>query len=358
MLELASYRTRFALQPDNASKFLTSMQAANELRHKAADMGVDLVRKQNTADTAATHEAVGDALFNAGRYNEAIDEYGKSAVGDNAPITSATRLALAYVQTRQYRKATDLLEPLRLAKKDDAAMRAVLALALLDTYHPEEARKLVAPDLADHVPASLIVAAYADVFLDKHKEASLESSDAVSLLPNAGDAQYAYSMSTLKTIESEQALLKAFSLCPFQTGPYLDYAARVALMKRQDRFDTALDITDVVMKMDPDNVTGKLIQSLVYLATKRTTDAKPILEVLYKEYPNSPDVVMSLSTYCNTLGISALTGTYQDKARALDPLHFSIVQPTNALECIQLVVRKVHYRPDWFLTLGTLYASR
>jgi tetratricopeptide (TPR) repeat protein len=358
MLELASYRTRYALQPDNATKFLTSMQAANELRHKAADLAVEQARKQNTGDTAATHEAIGDALFNAGRYNEAIEEYGKSAVGDGAPITSATRLGLAYIQTRQYRKATDLLEPYRTAKKDDAALRAVLALALLNTNHPEEARKLVFSDLADHVPASLIMAAYTDVLLDKHKEAAAESSDAVSLLPNAGDAQYAYSLSTLKPIESEQALLKALSLCSLQTGPYLDYAARIALTKRQDRYDTALDITDVVLKLDPDNVTGRLMQALIYLQTKRVPDAKSILELLYKQNPGAPDVIMALASYCNTLGISALTGTYMDKARALDPLHFSIVQPLNPLECLQLLMRKVHFREDAFLTIGTLYSSK
>jgi tetratricopeptide (TPR) repeat protein len=358
MLELAAYNTRFALEPDNAAKFLTSMQDANALRRKAADMAVDQARKQNGGDNAAAHDAIGDALFNAGRYKEAVDEYSKSAGGDTPPVTSATRLGLAYVQIRDFRKATDLLEPLHRGRREDAALRAVLGLAYLGTYRTEEARKLVAPDLADHIPASLIIAAYADTFLDKHKEAAAEAADAVNLLPNAGDVQYAYSMATLKPIESEQALLKALSLCPFQTGPYLDYAARVALVKRQDRYDTALDITDVVLKMDPDNVTGKLIQALIYSATRRLPEAKPILEFLFKENPNSPDVVLALSSYCNTMGIAALTGTYQDKARALDPLHFSIVQPVNPLECLQLVVRKSHYRPDWFLTLGTLYASR
>jgi predicted Zn-dependent protease len=358
MLELASYRMRFALEPENAAKFLPAVQSANEMRRKAADIGVEQARKQNTGDTAAAHEAIGDALFTAGRYKEAADEYAKSAGGDSPPLTSVTRLGLAYVETHEFRKATDLLEPFHLGKKDDPALRAVLALALLASYKAEEARKVVATDLADHVPASLIVAAYADSWLDKHKDAVAEAVDAASLLPNAGDAQYALSIATLKPIESEQALIKGLSLSPFQPGPYLDYAARIALTKRQDRVDTALDITDLVMKMDPDNITGRLTQALVYLYSKRVADAKPILETLYKENPNSPDVAMGLSTYCNVLGNASLTGIYMDKARMLDPLHFSLPQPTTPLECLLLVVRKVHYRPDWFLTPGTLYSTK
>jgi predicted Zn-dependent protease len=358
LLELASYRMHYALLPENAAKFITAIQEVNTLRHKAADMAVEQAKKQHNDNTPAAHEAIGDALYNAGRFPEAIEEYARSAGGDNAPLTSVCRLGLAYVQTREYRRATEVLEPYMVSKKADAAVRAVYALMLLGEQKIAEARKIVAPDLSDHVPASLVVAAYADTLLEKHREAATQANDVVSLLPNSGDAQYALSVSTQKVEDSEKALYSALSLSPFQPGPLVDYAARVVLTKRQDRYDTALDITDFVLKMDPQNVTAKLIQAMIYVHTNRKTDAKPILEKLYHDEPKAPDVLLSMSAYCKVLGDGALTSSFLGQAALADKTRFGMTQPPSPLESVQIVVRKLHYRADFFLTPSTLYPDK
>src|SRR5207244_11100189 len=71
MLELASYRMRRALLPENAATFMTELAGINDLRRKAADLAVEQTIKQNTASdgtvTAQGHEAIGDALMEPGR---------------------------------------------------------------------------------------------------------------------------------------------------------------------------------------------------------------------------------------------------------------------------------------------------
>jgi hypothetical protein len=138
----------------------------------------------------------------------------------------------------------------------------------------------------------------------------------------------------------------------------VDYAARVALTKRQDRYDTALDITDFVLKMDPQNITAKLIQAMIYVQTKRNADAKPILTKLYTEEPKAPDVLLSMSAYCKVLGDGALTSGYLQQATTADTKRFGLTQPFSPLEDVQFLVRRIHYRVDLFLTPDTLYPDK
>jgi len=358
LLELASYRLRRALIPENAATFIAEVQEVGALRRKAADLGVAEVKKSaGSADTVAAHESIGDALIAAGRFPEAITEYQKAAIGDDASMTSVNRLALAYVLNSQENDAEVLIKPYRTAKKDDAQMRAVLGLALLRRQQFAAAKAIVATDAMNRVPASLVVASYADLTNSNRRDAINEATDAIRMLPASGEAQYAFSLASTNVLDSESAILKTLSLSPFQSGPYLNYAARVALQKGANRYEQSLNLTDYVLKSDPKNLNAKLIQATILMQTNRIPEAFAILTYLYKNGPKTADLLLTISAYYRTKMDSAKTTEYLEAATKLDPMRFDFQLPPGALETLRVLNRKLAYRVDFYLSPATLYPA-
>lgn len=354
--ELASYRIRRALQPDNAASFFGEVQAVIDLRRKAADINIAAVTKQNAANTPAAHDAIGDALLAAGRFHEAVAEYIKSGLEDNTPVPSYNRYALALIADGRPIEAIAALKSLQITKKDDAQTRAVIALAHLRQQQFAEARKLVTPDLADHVVASLIVASYADNALGKRNLAAQEAADAIALAPNLGEAQYALAISTTKPDLMGVAIGKAITLSPFQSGPYIDYTSDQMLSKRQDRYEQALNVTDLVLKAEPKNVQARLIQALIHTQQRHFADAQPLLADLQKNYPESPDVLVTIGTFYSVQGNSVKSTPFFDVARKIDPLNFNYTAPPAPME-LAYKLRRSHVRADFYLTPAALYPA-
>ncbi len=123
--ELATYKFRRAMMPENASTLVASIQSYVDLRQKAADMATVRVK----AKDAAAHEAIGDALLQAGHYKDAQLEYQKT--GDNMPISTANKLALAYTLQDNIELAVAFIRPLIQEKRADKVTRALYGLALL-----------------------------------------------------------------------------------------------------------------------------------------------------------------------------------------------------------------------------------
>lgn len=358
LLEMASYRMRLALTPDHADKAAEQIVAVNELRRKAADMAVEDARKHNTGDTPIAHEALGDALLNAGHIKEAADEYSRAVQGDNATVSSIERLALAETYQGDLEQATNLLKPLRVSKKDDAPLRAIYGLNLLRQYRFSEARAMVDQDVKDHVPSALVVASYADLMLPANlKRAQTEAAQAASLIPVAGDTQYALSLTAPEARDSTHAADQTLALVPFEVGPLLDRAARIVMQPRGDRFGQAEHLLDLVLKEDPNNKGAILMRCLIQMQTGPMTEARSTLEKLYRDDPKQPDLLLVLSTYANVKDDGGRTARYLNDARGMDPNHFTLQLPLDPVGCINLLYRKVHYRPYFFLTLSTLYPS-
>jgi hypothetical protein len=239
-------------------------------------------------------------------------------------------------------------------------VRAVYGLALLYQRQFPEARAAVQSDLTDHVPAALIIAACADSVLanadaSKRRDALGEARDAVSLLPKAGEAQYALSMATSNSVDAERALLNTLAMAPFQLGPYLDYAAHLAASRRQDRFDQSLNMADLVLKADPNNVAAKMTQAMVYLQTKRPEAATTLDMLKRKEPPTAADILMALAVYWGVQNRGGNVTYYMGQAAKNDPTYFSLTTVPTPIEYLLLVNRKLHYRGGFFLTPDSLY---
>lgn len=355
MLELASYRMRRAVLPENTANLVADVEAAGQLRRKASDIEIASLKAQNLpADQAKTHETLGDAYVKAGQYGDAIQEYSKSA--STGTLTSTNRLALAYVLNDQAQEATILIRPLLKDKAGDAATRAVLGLALLRLRQFAAARDAVQPDLGGASPASSIVAAYADAVLGKTALALQESKEGAEARPMAGEAHYALSMSLTRLVDSEAEVVKAMALSPFQSGPLLDYAVRYAMLaEHPDRFETAIKLLDVVNKTEPENHGSQLAKVLLLLHLKRIPEAEPILSELVRRDTKSPDVQVAAAIYFDMKGNAAASEERMKQAQRMDKDFFDLGTVPKPLEFLYLDMRKLHYRGGFFLYPETLY---
>lgn len=359
-LQLASYRLQRALQPANAPNFVTDLQAISDLRHQVADLAVTKARAQNTEDKPEAHMAVGDALLNAGRYKEAAEEYEKCGTLEQSSLACTNRRAFANMMQGDYLNALPLLNTLKREKKDDAATRAIEGLMLLRTHRFKEAIAAVQPDLADRFPGALIITAFANQAIGNLKDAAAQGKEAVEVAPETGEAQYALAATAPDARDAERALHRAMALAPFQNGPLIDYAARLLLVRNlsQDRIDEALNITDFVMKNDPDYISARLLQALLYVQNNRAGEAEPILTAVLKEDSTGTDALLTTAVFEHARGRNDKEYQFQQMIRKQEPDRYTdlalIQQPMPAL---LFLYGRTHYRAGAFLTLATLFPA-
>jgi len=359
MLNLATYKMRRALRPENAAIFFTELDSIYSLRRQAADLHTAEVMKQNPDDTAASHEAIGDALFAAGHFHEATVEYRKSALQDNAPASSVNRFALATLYDGTPETALEILHIAEVkGTKPDEVTQAVRGLALLRATKYEEARMTVAAGVAANTPAALYVAVYADTALGNYKEARAEALAAAKLLPNAPETAYANSMTLPQINEQENALNTTLSLVPFQTAPYLDFAARVAVEKQPDRYDRSMKFVDFVLKRDPDNHNARVQKALLLLQTNKLKEAGGVLEKLAQGNRQSPDVLEALSIYWQLANQPSNSQRYIEAAHQMDKVRFNRPISGTPMELMFELNRKYRYRIGFFLTPNSLYPPK
>jgi tetratricopeptide (TPR) repeat protein len=358
MLELAGYRMHRAVLPENSAHLVDDFESADQLRRKAADLNIQSLKAKKLPDDAPqTHEILGDAYLNAGRYLEAIQEYSKSA--GSGSLTFANRIALADVLSEQAEKASVSLRSLIRDKTADAGTRAVMGLALLRLHRFTEARDAVRTDVGSGNPASLVVASFADAVLAKTPEAAREARDAADVRPLAGEVHYALSMSLTRLVESEPEVVKALALSPFQNGPLIDYAVRYAMLpEHPDRFETALKLLDIALKHEPGNTSAKLAKVVLLLHLKRLTDAEPILSELDRHDGQFADVQIAAAIYFGLKDNPSASDERLKKARSIDKDYFDLGTAPKPLEFLYASVRKIHYRGGFYLSPETLYPPK
>ncbi len=353
--DIAYYRIQKALMPENAVNFYSELVKVDETRRKIGTLSVKEAIQKAGNDSIA----VGDALYHAGRFTEAVAEYQKVGSKVDAPNAAVTRLALAYIATEQADQGMRLIRPFVRAKKDDAPMRAVYALALLNTRFPEEARKEIEKDIADQVPAALIVGAYASAVLGKRRDATGLAQDAVSLLPNASEAHYALCLATTDLRLGEAEMLQTLAMNAFHPGPMLNYASRITTSKRTDRFELSLNLTDFVLKSYPESFQAKQLQALLYLQTRKVGDAEPILRKLISQDGKSPEFLMTVAVYYEAKGDSAQAARALEIVRKADPKNFeNVVTAPTPIKHIDYINRLWLMRAGFYLNPSTLFPPR
>lgn len=355
MKDMAYYRIQRALMPENAANFFNDFVKVDETRHKIGTLMVKSAIKKSATDSIA----IGDALYNSGRFAEAVAEYQKVGSKEDSPKPAIARLALAYIAVGQYDQAQRLIRPIIRAKKDDANLRAVYALSLLHTRQPEEARTLLDKDLSEQVPASLIVGSFASTLLGKRREAVGYAQDAVSLLPGASEAHYALALATSDLRVAEQEMLQTMAMNSAHPGPLLNYAGRIATSKRTDRYDLSLNLTDFVLKAYPESFHARQLQALIYLQTRKIGDAEPLLRALIPIDGKAPDFLMTLAVYYEVKGDGAMSARTLEQVRKVDPKNFdNVVTAPSPVKHIDYVNRTWLFRAGFYLNPDTLFNAK
>ena len=193
---------------------------------------------------------------------------------------------------------------------------------------------------------------------DYNKEGAAEAKAAIALLPDAPESHYALALASPDLLTAEKELVRAMALSDFYAGPFLMYAGNVALGKRTDRYDQALNITDTVLKMDSDNLYAKIVQSLVYLQKGQSKDAEPLLNVLARREQTASDVQMTLAAYWSVKNKGAQAVASMREAHRLDKEHFDFAGVPTPLELLEFLNRKTHYRSGFFLSPSSLYPPK
>ncbi len=356
--ELAGYKIQRALRPENTN-FAADFTSVAELRRKAAEKDIAAVKAKNVVSenkpTVEQITPIGDALLNNGKFGDAHTEY--SLLGYEQGNAIDARRALSSVLQDKVEEGEGILRPLLRAKTDDAPVRAVHGLALLRRHLFTEARAAVAKDLLDQYPAALIVASYADSALGKRREALSEAKDVITLYPAAGEAYYAASLASADLRESDKLLGKALALSPFQPGPLNNYTARVAVSKRNDRYDQALNLTDLTLKYYPDNYFAKLIQAMVYVQTKKDREAQTALNLLSKLNKDAPETKMAFAVYFEANNNTSESARWADFTRKTDS-RMDRPLPPRPTEYLDWINRQLFFRAEPFLSLDTLYPAK
>ncbi len=338
----AEYRLQRGLLAKNIGAIVLELPTIADLRRKAADLGV----KQAAGQPSAIQ---GDALLQAARYEDAQKEY-----GNTVDFATVNRQALANILAGRPRDGAALLRVRIKDHKSSVADRAVFGLAMLLEHDPTSARAIVAEDLHSRVPASLIVAAYADAALGKREAAAAEALKASVLAPNAPETYYALSMTTTEENAVERDLVTTIGEAPLQAGPYLDLAVLKILSKATDRNAQAFKLIGFAQKLEPDNINAKLIEALTYVQSKQTVPAIALLRPLARDYPSAPDVLMATAICYLAMGQDDVAGRFLDMANKIDQDRVGRLLPEQPLVFLRRVNHEVHYRTGFFLTPQTL----
>lgn len=354
MLELANYRIRRSLINEDTSKVAEDMASIYALRRKAADLSIAQIKAKNLpSNEPKTNMTLGDTYHEAGRWPEAIDQYLR--ISDSEGITARNRLALSYVHNDQPDLA---VAALRLSVRDgrgDKASRAILGLAYLRQRKFADAVELVRNDTGNY-PAAQIVAAYGMAAMKRKEEALKLASMAVAQVPQSGDAHYAHSMAIPKLKESEAAVVRALSLAPFQNGPIVDFATRIALLSYvPDRFQKGVDIANVALQNTPFDLSAKLVQATLLLQMKKVKESEPLLKDLLDRDKNGPDIHLAAAMYFDAISNPVEADRRAQAAAKIDPILFPTPPRPTPVEFLSNYVRTLHYRGGYFLSLNSLY---
>ena len=153
-------------------------------------------------------------------------------------------------------------------------------------------------------------------------------------------------------------MAQALSMNTFHWGPYLNFASRILVSRRTDRFEMALNLTDLVLKNDPKNLHAKQLQALIYLHQKKVGDAEVLIRTLLMVERTAPDILMTVCVYYDTKGDGTRASQALDNVRKADPLHFDSIAPPPPIKHADYLNRTWLGRTGFFLNPGTLFPTK
>jgi len=332
---------------DSTEKFLQAASAAIEVYQKIVENRIAAVKDDRDAMKR------GDARFAARDWANAIREYQQCGPTEKAPIECVNRLLLAYVKAGR-RDAQTVLGSLKRTKRADVATLAIEGLLLLGDHQFLKAREVVQSGVESGSLPALIIAAYADLALERKSRALELARRAAVLAPDLPDVRHLLAHVLPDPIDARKALMRALEIDPTIPEAYALYGFHILLSRDRGRFRAAEQVFDFSLKRDPNNNYALMGCSLALMAQRRPNEAEPLLNQLLQQDKNAADAYVAIALNYSLLDKQLPINAALETARRLDDERWNyalVPQP------VELIARVSRFRHAPILSPEALYAQ-
>jgi tetratricopeptide (TPR) repeat protein len=327
---------------------LMGAASALDFRTRAAKSRIEAL------GTGATPEQRGDAAFAARDWTGAIKAYQSAGDPATAAMGAVNRLLLAYAVAGRRRDCDLLLRTLKREQRGDDVTRAVQAFYLLKTHKPKEARALIRSGVDGRVPASLLVAAAADLILGEKKKAADEIAALAQVLPNAPGVLLFQAHISPEPLDVRALFVAAISADPTAPEVYVRKAYEVYGSKRPKRMAETDALLEFARKADRDNLDALMASASLFMLQNRPQEAEPIIARVLELDPDAPDALVGKALVCRMLDRSREITDLLNRAMKIDDDRWNDVFVPKPLDYVTRVSR---YRITPILSPSVLYPA-
>ncbi len=319
--------------------------------------------------SSAALRGLGEALYRAGRYAEALARFEAAAQADPDDTSATVGVAKTQLSLERVREATALLAKLRASHAQSYLVNYWYGAALEAMGNREEAEKafLSAIDVGGKEPAA--IDAYIALALLKNQQGRREEAQklldaAREKLPVAPRILLAIGQLSLSEGRYEAAIgdfRQALKLDP--TDISATFRLGVALRKNRV-FDEAMSCFDEVAKVDHEYPGLALERGLLYETSGRTEEALKSFEDALAKAPSDADLMLRVGCGKVAAGrpkeAEALLRKVLDQRPMSAETHHclgraQLLEGTNLAQALRTLERAVEldpYRPEYYLYVG------
>lgn len=338
-------RSALAENPKAAASDLSMAYDLGKLLHET-------ILGEVRANPNAGRFALGDALFDLGEREKALDAYRNAGSGREA----SHRVAFALIHLNREHEAEQVLRKLA-----DAGQRNDTTVALeglIQARNRQSGRALQTVDAPSRngSPLALLVKAHLEI----EKRDFRLGAEAMRQAGQKGEltdlqVPLAYLLADGK---DEKGATRALYECLRRYANQLEFHVLRAYLwlayPGKDGYDRAAALFDFVLARDPANVDALLGRALVFLQKRRPADADLLLRNLLRLDREKPDVWMAQGILQLQMNQQVLATEAQNTAKALDAIRFGdriLPRPED------LMIRVARYRRPIALTTEIMVIS-
>jgi tetratricopeptide (TPR) repeat protein len=335
--EIRSYLllTRAANAP-NLSAMVTDLQAGLPFVRQRVNAAFEAALAAYPADSPdfAVQIARGDVLFAHRDFYTALESYqraAKSASGATERRRAQHRIGLAMLNIGRVEDALRMLTELARSPDGNATSSALLGAVQFRMWHYHEARKSAEAGVQTHNVAALMVAALSDLVNLAFDAALNEARESVHQADTA-ETQYV-AQAVLADGGDREGARKSFQIAFLRAPLFLPILIErgfdiIAYDKADDRYEQALGLFDLVLRLDPDNTAAQAGRIATLTYTKRRKTAGTALTRLIHLDHFAPDSYVLQAVYLaedNTQEHAANAALVQARALAPDVIKYPVL---------------------------------
>ena len=319
--------------------------------------------------SSAALRGLGETLYRAGRFSEALARFEAAVQADPDDSTAAVGVAKAQLSLERVREAVTLLSKLLITHAQSFLVNYWYGAALEATGNRDEAEKAFtsAVNLGGTEPAA--IDAYVSLALLKNQQGRREEAQklleaARAKLPLSPKLLGAVGQLALSEGRYEAAIANFRQALDLDST---DISARFRLgvaLRKNRMFDEAMSQFEAVAKVDPEFPGLALERGLLYETSGRSAEALQAFEDALAKAPNDPDLMLRVG--CGKVAAgrpkeaeTLLRKVLEQRPQSAETHHClgraQLLEGTNlalAMRTLERAVELDPYRPEYYLYVG------